>query len=280
MVRTLYSILSFFIIQTSLVFPSTSYFFSNNNIAPPLFADRGFQLTDLEIKKIISSFNTIYVPIFKKRGYTLLISNDWGVDELNASAHKIGTIRQVSVSGGLARYPGVTSHVFAFMLCHEIGHHLGGAPLKKNRDSVEGQADYFAATKCMRRWLQEQDLDQMKTSLKSPYVLQKCRQVYSNNSEVKKCLLIAEAGKIVAEMSATIQSARKPIFNNPDKRVVEKSLINHPSPQCRLDTIFQGALCDNDLETPFSMSDPSVGACSSAKGDSVGVRPRCWFKGN
>jgi Zn-dependent protease with chaperone function len=52
--------------------------------------------------------------------------------------------------GGLARDPLVTKDGFSAVICHEIGHHIAGAPRKGfSWASNEGQADYFATTKCL-----------------------------------------------------------------------------------------------------------------------------------
>jgi hypothetical protein len=67
------------------------------------------------------------------------------------------------VYGGLARHGEITPDGFALVLCHEIGHHLGGVPRYSGANgwaSNEGQSDYFAATKCLRRaWQSDQNED-------------------------------------------------------------------------------------------------------------------------
>ena len=48
-------------------------------------------------------------------------------------------------------------------------------------------------------------------------------------------------------------------FDSPDSNVVRNTNDNHPMPQCRLDTYFNGALCDVDHEEEFDDIDPTVG---------------------
>ena len=51
------------------------------------------------------------------------------------------------------------------MICHEVGHHLGGAPFMPKyyedyylfRGSSEGQADYYAANTCLKKWFSGED---------------------------------------------------------------------------------------------------------------------------
>ena len=58
--------------------------------------------------------------------------------------------------GGLARHKLVTPDGFALVACHEMGHHLGGAPRRGGWASNEGQSDYYATTKCARRiWAED-----------------------------------------------------------------------------------------------------------------------------
>lgn len=45
------------------------------------------------------------------------------------------------------------------MLCHELGHHLGGAPFKPDISwmSTEGQADYFSGSTCLKKIWRDED---------------------------------------------------------------------------------------------------------------------------
>ena len=51
------------------------------------------------------------------------------------------------------------------MICHEVGHHLGGAPFMPKyyedyylfRGSSEGQADYYATSNCLKKWFAEEN---------------------------------------------------------------------------------------------------------------------------
>src|SRR4051812_30887126 len=63
------------------------------------------------------------------------------------------------ISGGLATRPSVTEDVLILIGCHEIGHLMGGEPLKSPGYiiSAEGQADYYATLKCARKYFQDED---------------------------------------------------------------------------------------------------------------------------
>jgi len=145
--------------------------------------------------------------------------------------------------GGLARMPEMTVEGAALVLCHELGHGIGGAPTKLNSESsVEGQADYFATRICLPKVLDKMP----KTTLVPADPLNLCK------TEICKRIFVG----IISEM-AVIQ------FNHPDQAsrfdkvdptIVETINTNptfYPSNQCRLDTLVAGA-----LEKP---------------------RPRCWW---
>jgi hypothetical protein len=82
----------------------------------------------------------------------------------------------------------------------------------------------------------------------------------------------------LSRIFAVLQRVDMPKFDTPDTSVARRTNYKHPAAQCRLDTYFQGALCDNDLNTPFSGKDEAQGACYKANGDIIGYRPECWFK--
>jgi hypothetical protein len=51
----------------------------------------------------------------------------------------------------------------------------------------------------------------------------------------------------------------------------------HPATQCRLDTYFEGALCEKSPMEPMSNTDFHGGSCTQDQGARIGYRPRCWF---
>merc|ERR1719433_1078923 len=89
-------------------------------------------------------------------GGTLTVHKQWHDDNANAYASKTGLSWEVFMLGGLARHAAITKDGFALVVCHEIGHLIGGAPLIPGRPEPianEGQADYWGATKCLKRYL-------------------------------------------------------------------------------------------------------------------------------
>lgn len=194
---------------------------------------------------------------------------------------RIGPLYQVNMYGGLARHPDVTNDGFALVVCHELGHHLGGAPKKlipNSWASNEGQADYFATLKCFRRvYGQDNNAEIVSKMDIDPLVTEKCNQVWSNSSDIALCKRSAMAGKSLAKLLSR-RSDKTPEFDTPDPSVVKLTYSGHPAGQCRLDTYFHGALCDQPFTKKLSRRDPLIGTCNRATNDIVGIRPLCWYR--
>ena len=154
-------------------------------------------------------------------------------DSKNASASRHENDWVLSFGGAIVKSY-LSDEAFRLLLCHELGHHLGGAPFKFAGDSqyhwvsAEGQADYFAGRYCAEKMI-------------------------SNLSERESA----------AEELANYwwKKKRKRVFPPPSlqrksQKVVEATLLKHPSAQCRLDTFLAAFSCSG------------ISDC----------RPACWFR--
>src|SRR5690606_21699249 len=110
-------------------------------------------------------------------------------------------------------------------------------------------------------------------------VTETCTKLFSNEEDRLICQREAMAGLSVAKL---FQSMRRqdtaPEFTTPDTTVVSSTSHAHPPTQCRLDTYYQGALCDVLDKDDVDQDDESVGVCYRASGHTDGTRPLCWFK--
>jgi hypothetical protein len=241
-------------------------------------------ITENEFNKIIDQIETIYKPLVQSKGGNLNIERNWDDGTVNAYALRTGKIWKVSMFGGLARHQTITGDAFALVLCHEIGHHLGGAPHKKSWwgsewASNEGQADYYGSMKCLRRFFEPHDnLSIVEEMEIDPYVSEKCHEVFSNSTEIAMCMRTSMAGLSLGNLFRALKNLRTKLnFTNPDPKVVTVTNDGHPDPQCRLDTYFAGAICDKDFNLEPSDSDVNLNVCSRIENDLYGVRPLCWY---
>lgn len=242
-------------------------------------------VTEERFFEIIKDIEEIYSPIIKAKGKTLLIEKKWSDGTVNAYAQQQGNTWKVSMFGGLARHETITEDGFAVVVCHELGHHLGGAPKKggwfgTTWASNEGQADYFGTMKCLRKYMEKQDNISIVSKMEIPqYATEKCQESFSNAEDVAMCQRGAMAGLSLGNLFRALRNLTTELkFDTPDPNVVSTTNHNHPAPQCRVDTYFQGALCDKDHYADVSDSDANKNVCSRAAEDKNGVRPLCWYK--
>jgi hypothetical protein len=241
-------------------------------------------MTKEKFESIITRVYDAYAPIIANKNATLRMINNWDDPTVNAYADRDGdgNTWHVSMFGGMARHPLITDDGFMMVVCHETGHHVGGAPKYSygyEWAAAEGQADYFAALKCMKRILEKDDnISLMKKTTVDDFVTKQCQSVYKNESEMALCQRIAMAGKSLGTLLGSLQDVGKMAFNTPDRSKVKKTDSDHPWPQCRLDTFLQGSLCDKSFTEDVSDTSPIPGTCIKRDGFLLGPRPLCWYR--
>lgn len=244
---------------------------ASNNMTKEMFLDA------------VSRVSTVYEPIVAEKGGKLIMNNRWDDATVNASAQQSGKNWQVNMYGGLARHPLVTVDGFMMVVCHELGHHIGGAPRKGGFGSAwasnEGQSDYFAGLKCMRRVLEKEDNIAIVSKMTiDSEVVTKCESIYKSESEIALCQRISMAGKSLAMLLGDLGGNSNVKFTTPDVSKVARTNDNHPAAQCRLDTYFQGTLCDKAISDDVDGKDALKGVCLKRDGYELGMRPLCWYK--
>jgi hypothetical protein len=259
-------------------------FVEDNSLYIPANIKRTGGLSEEQFNAVIDKLETIYSPIISNLGGRLKINRKWDDGTVNASAMRSGFGGGwiVNMYGGLARHEAITEDGFALVLCHEIGHHIGGAPkvaMGLNRwASNEGQSDYFAALKCLRNAFLNDNNDEIVRNLNAPELLIKsCTKQYKNRDDKNICIRTGMAGSSVSNLFAAMRNSTPAKFETPDTNRVSRTNDAHPAYQCRLDTYFQGALCDVPVNEDVSQKDEVPGTCHKLSGHTLGLRPLCWF---
>ena len=252
-------------------------------IEASVFQVGGISLQDFNA--VLDEVEQFYTPVISAKGARLEVNRKWDDPTVNASANQMGNTYAINMYGGLARHPSMNKDGFTLVACHEIGHHLGGAPKieswwgEPDWATNEGGSDYFASLRCLRFMFHEQEnLEFVKNNEIDPTLRMHCEQDFDTQAEENLCMRIGMAGFVSANLFQVMHKNPTPLrFDTPDPNVVTRMADGHPAPQCRLDTYFQGALCRHDMTVPLSDNDPNVGACSERMGQKEGLRPRCWF---
>ena len=257
-------------------------FVTENKLNIPVNTKSITGISENQFNSVIDQIEGIYAPLVSEYGGKLEVVRKWTDGTVNAYAQQEGDVWKVSMFGGLACHKTITADGFALVVCHEIGHHIGGAPRYAGGDwaSNEGQADYFATLKCLRRVWQSEDNASVIRQMNVPEVLTTtCQKNWANEADRAICIRGGMAGESVAKLFAALAwSIKQPKFDTPDTRQVSTTSDSHPATQCRLDTYFQGALCEKSFNEEIGQQDEVTGSCHGSTGHSTGLRPRCWFK--
>lgn len=155
----------------------------------------------------------------------------------------------IIIGGGALLLPFYTPDLFTLIVCHEIGHLIGGAPYKVEHSyasSVEGQADYFAA-KCAFNVFQYVELVPNEVDSKENSL---CRDTYTNPSDQIACQRVIQTIEKYAKDSYSMKQAWDELDQSTTQ--VEQTLNQRPSLVCQLTTFLA-----------------SIGNLS---------RPSCWYK--
>ncbi len=242
-------------------------------------------MTKERFDSILDRVEAIYGPVIGQKGKKLVINRNWESGTVNAYAQQSGGKWMVSMFGGLARHEAITDDAFALVACHEIGHHIGGAPKKRSWygstwATNEGQADYFGSSKCLRKYVEnDNNIEIVKTLNVPAIVTEKCEANFNSAEEVAACQRGAMAGLSLGNLFRDLRKLPTELkFTTPDTRVVTKTDHNHPAPQCRVDTYFQGAICIKHHTDDVSDRDATIGTCTRANSFEDGLRPLCWYK--
>jgi|GEM_PF-258115 len=244
---------------------------------------RGQGVTEQEFNSVIGKIENEYKNRVAALGGTLKIQREWQNAEVNAFALRQGRDYIVRMMGGLARHQYMTADGFALVLCHEIGHHIGGVPRYSDAQgqwaSVEGQSDYFATLKCFRHAFLKEDNEALLKGRTIPARAKElCEQSFNNGPDQWLCQRAALASLDVGKVFSTLGGARVPDLATPDQNVVNVTYEKHPQAQCRVDTYFAGAHCLVDENEDIGQSNANVGVCIRGQQAASMARPLCWFK--
>ena len=194
--------------------------------------------------------------------------------------------------GGLARRPEVTLDGFTMVICHEMGHHVGGYPFISGWAANEGQSDYYTTQICAKMlWADDLETNATFAETIDPYPKELCDSAWEVEADRNLCYRSMAAGKSLADLLAVLKEDSI-AYDTPDTNVVDQMKDLHPDAQCRLDTYMAGALCTSDFDFE-AIPGKDLGSrrnsaqaeeivrsqsCSRMDDFQLGVRPLCWFK--
>lgn len=226
-------------------------------------------ISERNFNSIVNALKREFTNDFRSHGQQFLIEHNWQNNEENAFASQNGNQALIHMLGGYAR--AMNEDAFLMVGCHEIGHHLAGAPHYSGSNmSTEGQSDYFATSQCMRRMLRHQD---------NKTFIQRHGAHYSVRFDCNRAWGVDTADSylcmrsIMAAMNLRLRKFpnQREMLNSKDYSVVGSTYERHPAPQCRFDTHRAGALC------PMSEGSGRANCLAGRVRENSGARPRCWY---
>jgi hypothetical protein len=257
------------------------------------------QITQPEFTDRIALLQKMFNPNVSRFGGKLSIDGSWSNDKIVAQTAKMFGTWRIQFSGGLARRPELTGDGMTLIICHEVGHLLGGFPfgagnpLSGTDIANEGEADYFSTHVCAKKmWLSEAEKNAEFRTKVNPVAQAKCDTVYASSLDQDLCYRTTVGVESVIATMAGLKNTAPGKFETPDPNVVPKTNDAHPDTQCRMDTTFQGAICSAYFDElvipgrsakagPASLeaeTEASKNSCTLTSGFSNGLRPACWFK--
>lgn len=131
--------------------------------------------------------------------------------KVNAELTKHESSLTIKVWGGMLNHRFISDETLLLLLCHEIGHYLGGPPTKAKGgwSSTEGQADYYSSFQCAR----DVGLDEVS---------------------------FYESALNLTRIYASATFSPEPRMDQCDPAIVSRTNFGYPSVQCRLDTLIAG----------------------------------------
>lgn len=243
---------------------------------------RNANITEQAFNEIIDEVVAIYEPIVTAHGGKLVAVKNWKNSTVNAMADRSGKNWRIHMWGGLARRAEVTPDGFAMVVCHELGHHLGGFPIRKMLFSAwaanEGQSDYWAAQACARKLWESSDNRLFADSVDS-IAKASCDKAWAGDADRFLCYRTVTAAHSTTTLLGALNK-KKVSFAAQDTKKVGSTMHSHPQAQCRLDTYLAGAVCEmdfNEAVIPKSEDEQRRESCFTADGHAMGSRPLCWF---
>lgn len=235
---------------------------SKNNISYMIEADH-YTNTEIDNNNFHQKVRDIHSLYF----YSSLIKNKyvttnamWETPYLSAWAQNLeNNYFSINFWGGSARIPGMLSQTWDFIVCHELGHILGGQPKHHSESlnwaSAEGQADHFAITECLPKYYRSQlkknplikksSYNKLVEKYSLPNEVAICYEQYSQSDiNAQICLNILRAGRGFMSVLKYLNPTMNEISYMQKEASTDKTITeSYPSHQCRIDIFREQSLC-------------------------------------
>ena len=175
-----------------------------------VFSSKELKIEMKVMEETVEKFESVMVRELPAH-QDLIIRLDALNPRVNAEVVKDNGHVAISVWGGMLAHPKMNPPTLLLLLCHELGHLLGGPPLKSSTgwSSTEGQADYYSTHACIKNL----GLDEGQ---------------------------FIDAALALTAIYAEVVKQTAPRLDRCDQTIVSRINYGYPGVQCRLDTMLSG----------------------------------------
>ncbi len=190
-------------------------------ITPEMAPDSAVSQVDFYM--IPAQIISLFAAEIKQIGYPVLLDASWESPYFGAGVSFYNDQFRLMILGGTTRVKGMSLDAYAAIVCHEIGHIIGGAPFQTiagaEWSSAEGQSDFFAASVCLPRYFKSKGARIEQAGFEMMWALKD----FDSNPNPEERKLIRHLSKIPATSKTIINQypslqCRYENFRNPLKR--------------------------------------------------------------
>lgn len=216
------------------------------SILPSMVLAKGLDTQKME--NVIQIFQSAYPDV------QFILSSQ--STEINAQAIQFFGSKAILINGGVLQMENITTDDFGLIVCHELGHHFGGAPYFPPSEgnsiwaSAEGVADFWATRTCFPNIVDRLPVvEGQKDDETAHFCKRKIIQIPLNT-----CWRTIQSSLFISRLhSAFNHEKTTPQLSTPEIQQVKTTNLSYSSSQCRLDTFVAGVMQQD-------------------------IPPGCWFK--
>ncbi len=253
--------------MTRIIFLITLFIFSNVHANESM--KKVFSTTIEQAKEF-------FTPLYASHGKTFTIESYFDYDENNAKASAT-TAKDfyIELYGGLLKTKQGNKDSLRAAICHEIGHHFGGRPLVPRyyeeyflfRGSVEGQADYWSAHYCLKKWFAGENHEKALARYGFSFTdLNFCKKYHQDYEDGLICTRVITAYKNMLGLPIETKPFLHILTPKEKYKIPLASMAIHPKKECRLETIYAASICKTQDEY----------GCKILSKRPEASRPLCW----
>jgi len=113
-------------------------------------------ISEVDFYEIPETIISLFTDEIENQKFKIQLNANWANPFFGAGVSFYNRQFNIMLWGGMTRMNGMNKSAYATIVCHELGHIIGGAPYStmegREWSSLEGQADFFAASVCLPRY--------------------------------------------------------------------------------------------------------------------------------